>query len=458
MKPLVRSIAFLLAAAVACSAWLWVYSTGRMGREMEKLIQLEISRAHFSGVVLVSRDGKILFEKAYGLANAEWGVANTTNTKFEIGSITKPFTAILVMQLEQEGRLALNDPICKYLTPCPAEWALITVHHLLSQTSGIFNFDWKTKDVEIQRMTRSTREEISQKRRIGSLTFAPGEKYEYNNSNYYFLGLVIEQVTGQPYATVLRQRILEPLGMRDTGIVSHESLMQARASGYQLDAQNHIVNSTHPMNPMWSFSAGAMYSTVEDMQKWGEALRRSILLPRDTLERMWKPVKAGYGYGWLVPFAMARTTQRRLIEHGGRVPGFSASFMLMPDHQLTAIVLTNNIASDPVRLARGLSAIALGETYISPLVREPAPIAAETLQRYEGDYELDGVIWTMRAHNGRLFSRPNEYPDEIEVLPDSDTTFFLRDSDVSLRAKVDDKGRVTGFVVTPGGQVAKKVH
>lgn len=457
MKPMVRSVAFLLAAIAACSAWLWFYSAGRIGREMEKLIQLEISRAHFSGVVLVSRGGKTLFEKAYGLANAEWGIANTTNTKFEIGSITKPFTATLVMQLEQEGRLALNDPICKYLTPCPTEWVPITVHHLLSNTSGIFNAQ-QTKDFEIQSMTPWTREEISQKRRIGSLTFAPGEKFEYNNSNYYFLGLIIERVTGQPFETVLRQRILEPLGMHDTGLVSREHLMQARASGYQLDAQNQVGNSTRPLNPMWSFSAGAMYSTVEDMQKWGEALRRSTLLPRDTLERMWQPVKAGYGYGWLVPFAMAQTPQRRVIEHGGRVPGFSSSFSLMPDEKLMTIVLANNIASDPMRLARGLSAIALGEPYISPLVREPASIAVDALKRYEGDYELDGVIWTMRAHNGRLFSRPNEYPDEIEILPDSDTTFFLHDSDVSLRAQLDDKGRVIGLIVTPGGQVAKKVN
>ncbi len=167
-------------------------------------------------------------------------------------------------------------------------------------------------------------------------------------------------------------------------------LMPARASGYESDAHKDFRNSTRPLDPLWSFSAGAMYSTVEDLQRWSEALRRSTLLPRHTLERMWQPVKAGYGYGWLVPFEIAHAPQGRIIEHGGRVPGFSSSFSLMPDEQLTTIVLTNNVASDAMRLARGLSTIALGMPYVSPLVREPAPIAAETLQRYEGDYELDG--------------------------------------------------------------------
>jgi len=457
VTPLLRGVAFLLAAVAACSASLWFYSAGQMGREMEKLIQLEISRAHFSGAVLVSRDGKILFERAYGLANAEWDIANTTSTKFEIGSITKPFTAVLVMQLEHQGRLALHDSICKYLTPCPAEWAPITVHHLLSHTSGIFNVQ-RAANFETERTIPRTREEISERIRIGSPTFAPGAEFEYNNSNYYLLGLIIERVTGHPYGTVLKERILEPLGMHDTGLISREQLMPARASGYQSDAQNEFKNSARPLDPLWSFSAGAMYSTVEDLQRWSEALRRSTLLPRHTLERMWQPVKAGYGYGWLVPFGIAHTPQRRIIEHGGRVPGFSSSFSLMPDEQLTAIVLTSNVASDAMRLARGLSTIALGEPYVSPLVREPAAIAAEKLQRYEGEYELDGVIWTMRANNGRLFSHANEPHAEIEILPECDTTFFVRDSDVSLRAQLDSKGRVTGFIVTPGGLVARKVR
>lgn len=457
MTPLLRGVAFVLAAVAACSALLWVYSAGQMGREMERLIQLEISRAHFSGVVLVSRGGEILFEKAYGLANVEWNIANTTDTKFEIGSITKPFTAILVMQLEHQGRLALQDSICKYLTPCPAEWAPIAVHHLLSHTSGIFNVQ-RADEFESERTIPRTREQISERIRSGSPTFAPGEKFEYNNSNYYLLGLIIERITGQPYGAVLQERILEPLEMHDTGLISREHLMPARASGYQSDAQKTFQNSARPLDPLWSFSAGAMYSTVEDLQKWSEALRCSTLLPRHTLERMWQPVKAGYGYGWLVPFENADTPQGRIIEHGGRVPGFSSSFSLMPDEQLTTIVLTNNVTSDAMRVARGLSTIALGEPYVSPLVREPAPIAAETLQRYEGDYELDGVIWTMRAHNGRLFSRADEYHDEIEILPQSDATFFVRDSDVSLRTQLDGKGRVTGFIVTPGGLVARKIR
>src|SRR5690348_6795919 len=141
-----RGLLFAAAAAGSC-LWLWVYSSNAVAREADRLMQLEVSRGSFSGAVLVSRDGKVIFSKAYGLANATWRIPNTLHTRFHIGSITKTFTATLIMMLQRDGQLSVSDGICKYLTPCPAGWEPITVHHLLSHTSGIFNL-LEVRDVE----------------------------------------------------------------------------------------------------------------------------------------------------------------------------------------------------------------------------------------------------------------------------------------------------------------------
>lgn len=450
-----RSAAFLLVAMAACGVALWWYSTGEMSRKANALMQLEVSRGHFSGAVLVSRDGEYLFEGAYGVANAEWNIPNTTNTRFEIGSITKPFTAILIMQLERDGKLVLSNSICMYLENCPGEWQPITLHHLLSHTSGIFNLT-SAPDFEIQRIVPQTHDEIVARFRNAPLAFTPGSKFEYSNSNYYLLGMVIENITRTPYATVLRQRILEPLDMHDSGMVDRRAIMRERASGYQADDKDQVENDTRPMDPTWSFSAGAMYSTVQDLKKWSDALADGKLLPLKDLERMWRPVEGAYGYGWQVPSVGSDMLDRRVIEHGGRVPGFVGFFSYLPDEQLTVIVLSNNISSNPVRIARGLSAIGLGAPYVSSLIREPAVVAPDILQRYAGEYQLEDKVWVVTTRNGRLFARHETFP-EIEILPDSDKTFFFRDLEGTLKI-IEDDGQVTGFVLVPSGLVAAKIH
>jgi CubicO group peptidase (beta-lactamase class C family) len=451
-----RSAAFLVVTMAACCAALWWYATGEMRRKADDLMQLEISRGHFSGAVLISRDGKRVFEKAYGLANAEWKIPNATSTKFEIGSITKPFTAILIMQLEQEGKLALSNSVCMYLTNCPGQWQPITLHHLLSQTSGIFNLT-SAPDFEIQRIAPQTHDEMVARFSGAPLAFTPpGSKFQYSNSNYYLLGMVIENITRTPYATVLRQRILEPLDMHDSGIVDRRALVSERASGYQDDDKGHMENDTRPMDPTWSFSAGAMYSTVQDLKKWSDALASGKLLPLKDLERMWRAVEGTYGYGWQIPTVDSGMLDRRVIEHGGRVPGFASFFSFLPDEHLTVIVLSNNIASNPLRIARGLSAIGLGVPYVSPLTREPAVVAPEILQRYAGEYQVEDKVWVVTARNGRLFARHEAFP-EIEILPDSDKTFFFRDLEGTLKI-IEEDGQVTGLLLSPSGLVAAKIR
>jgi CubicO group peptidase (beta-lactamase class C family) len=446
---------FLSAVVVACSAWLMYYSTGAVARAADKILQREAAGGRFTGVVLISRGGNVLFEKAYGLANREWEVANTPTTKFRIGSITKTFTATLIMQLEREKRLALTDPLCSYMEECPAGWSAVTLHHLLSHTSGIYNYT-RSSDHAALRSAPQTREQVLARFTKIAPDFAPGEKFQYSNSNFFLLGIVIEKITGQPYETVLRARILDPLGMRDTGIAKFETILPSRASGYRPGREGRPVNDLH-MDDTWSFSAGAMYSTVRDLERYSEALDSGTPLPRESLERMWKPVTESYGYGWQTQVSK-QTFNRRVVEHGGHVPGFIALLRRFVDERITLIVLSNNDGSN-AQIVNSLSAVALGIPYTPTTDRKSVRLAPEALRRYAGDYEINGSIWTLEERGGLLFGR-SETGSEVELKTDADGTLFIEGMEGSLSPVENRQGEVTGLLALFGAytHIAQKVR
>jgi CubicO group peptidase (beta-lactamase class C family) len=455
-----RGLPFLGSALLGCGAWLVVYASGTFDRAADQLMQREVQRGHFSGTVLISRDHRVLFAKGFGIANADWSIPNSTETKFDIGSITKTFTATLVLQLEQQRKLALTDRICTFIAPCPPAWLPVTLHHLLSHTSGIFNLTL-APDFDREHGTAQTREEILARILAQPLAFVPGSKFEYSNSNYYLLASVIEKVTGQPYESVLKQRILEPLGMRDTGVLHRGSVLSQHATGYR-PVRSGVLEVDSPIDESWSFGAGSMYSTVGDLEKWSAALDSDRILPRATLERMWQPVKGEYGYGWEVPTVPLAHGNRRIVQHTGFVPGFVTVFERVVDEHLTVIVLANSLASEPKRVAQSLIALDLGEHYVPTFDRETVPITAQMQQRYVGDYELGGEIFTISARDGRLFVQDRDHPENpgLEILAASDTQLFLRDTDGDLTATQDGHGRVTGFLFSQGNlsRVVRKVR
>jgi CubicO group peptidase (beta-lactamase class C family) len=449
MRP-ARSTLFLVFAVVACGAWLVVYAAGSFARAADRLMRREVDRGHFSGAVLISRGTKVLFTKGYGLANADWRIPNSVDTKFEIGSITKTFTATLILQLEQQKRLALTDSICTYIDSCPTSWASVTLHHLLSHTSGIYNLTLSA-DFTKEHAAAQTREEILARIRAPPLAFVPGTRFEYSNSNYYLLALVIEKVTGLAFETVLQERILGPLGMHDTGVLHRECILARHAVGYR-PATNGALEVDSPIDASWSFGAGSMYSTVGDLEKWSRALDSNRILPQATLQRMWRPVKGDYGYGWEIPAVSLARGTRRMVQHTGLVAGFVTIFQRIEAQQLTVIVLSNSLASHPERVAQSLSSLAFGEHYVPSFDRETVPFTAQMLARYVGDYELGGEIFTVSARNGRLFVGSRDHPEypALEILAASQTQLFLRDQDGDMTVTQDGRGRVSGFLLTQG--------
>lgn len=306
--------------------------------------------APFRGTVLVARNGEILLAQGYGLADAAQGIANATETRFRLGSLTKPITAVAVLLLQEAGLLDVQAPVCTYLPDCPAAWQPITLHHLLSHTSGIPELT-RFPDFEPTKARPSTPAETLARFAGRPLDFAPGTAWDYSNSNYIVLGNVIEAVTGQPYADVIQERIFAPLGMDDSGYdTGHEGL----AVGYRPDGSE--ADFIHMSIP---FAAGGLYSTVEDLYKLDRALAEGSLLPPHARDLMFTPVAPipgempgmGYGYGWVIEEGPAG----KVIGHNGNIEGFSTGLRRAVDEDLLVIALSNEERRNPNAALQGLA-------------------------------------------------------------------------------------------------------
>jgi len=315
--------------------------------KINKLLNNYNSYSKFMGSILVAQNGKELFKKGYGMANVEWDIPNDSDTKFRIASITKQFTAMLIIQLVSEGKLDLNVPISTYLPDYPKKNAdVITIHHLLTHTSGIPEFDdfVNYRDIERDRFKPKELLEIFAK---GQLQFTPGEKYAYSNPGYVVLGIIIEKITGKSYATALQDRIFTPLNMFNSGYDVNYEIIKKRASGYTnnyLRGQYINVNYTDMSIP---YAAGSIYSTVEDLFKWDQALYTEQLVPkkyRDLLFGKHIPTRnRHYGYGWFMrglPIGKS-DEQVQVMVHGGGINGFRTLITRIPTTKSTIIILSN---------------------------------------------------------------------------------------------------------------------
>jgi CubicO group peptidase (beta-lactamase class C family) len=313
-------------------------------KQVDELLDAHAKVNGFSGTVLLASGGKPLVAKGYGYANVEWQIPNTTKTKFRIGSMTKQFTSMLIMQLRERGKVKLEDSVCVYVAPCPDAWKPVTIHHLLTHTSGIPAYtgiaSWRETN-----MVPKTVDQIVAIFRDRPLQWTPGEKYAYNNSGYYLLGIVIEKAAGKKYEQALQEMILTPLGLADTGYDWSATIIPRRASGYT-DRGAAMMNAP-ALDMQQPYAAGAMYSTVEDLLKWDQALYTETLLPEAAKQLMWTPFRDNYAYGWIIgePTPAVFGGYKRIV-HSGGINGFSSVIVRLPDPRVTAIV--RNTSPHPV--------------------------------------------------------------------------------------------------------------
>lgn len=438
--PLFAVVAMMAMTARSCAS----EGTARM----EELVQKHVAAQQFTGAVLVAKRGTALFDRAYGLANREWDAPNTPATHFRIGSITKQFTAVAILLLEERGQLELTDLVSAHMRDAPATWSNITLHHLLTHTSGLPNvtndpefFLWKSQPATALVM-------ISRFRDL-PLDFQAGSRHVYSNSNYIVLGHVVEKLTGQRFADFLRENVLDPLGLKASGIDSNERILPRRASGYVRQGDQFLNASYSHMSV--PHAAGAMYSTTHDLRRWAEAIFGDQLLTPASRTKLLTPVENGYALGVRV----TRFQGRRIIEHGGNIAGFSSFLRHYPEEGVTVAVLSNMSTRIIDDLGNELAAAALSDDSQAKAPRTPVTVPAAILEAYCGVYQIrPGTHVTFRLVDGNLTAEPTGQ-EVIPVFAESETRFFFKAVNTEVEFVRNDQGRVTHLMMTRDGRSRK---
>ncbi len=311
-------------------------------QKIDGLLKNYYDYGQFNGSVLVAEKGKVVYTKGFGMANMERAIPNQPDTKFRIGSVTKQFTAALILQLVAEGKIKLDGKLSEYLPDYRQDTgSKVTVHQLLNHTSGIPSYTSQANFfADVSRNPYSVADFVK-KYASGELEFEPGSKFAYNNSGYFLLGAIVEKVAGKSYETVLKERIFEPLGMKNSGYDNHAPLLQKRASGYEKIPDGY-VNAAY-LDMSLPYAAGSLYSTVEDLYKWDQALYENKILSADSKKLMFTPGLSNYGYGFLIAdVPIGKTDQKaKVIQHGGGINGFNSLLTRLVDRQQTIILLDN---------------------------------------------------------------------------------------------------------------------
>lgn len=334
-------------------------------------IQEVLATAHkykqFNGAALVAENGKIVYKGGFGMANMEWNIPNTPDTKFRLGSITKQFTAMLTLQLVEQGKIKLDGKLSDYLPDYRKDTGeKVTIHHLLTHTSGIPSYTSQPGFFANVSRNPYKVDEFVKKYASGDLEFAPGTKYSYNNSGYFLLGAIIERVSGKSYEQALKEMILDPLGMKNTGYDNHDPLITKRASGYVLTPRGYLNAGYLDMSI--PYAAGSMYSTVEDLYLWDQALYTDKLLTAQSKELMYKPFLENYAYGWVVTQANFKVNDQpvQVIAHGGGINGFTTTIARYPKEKNLIVILDNTGSSNLNRFNTAIARILHNQPYELP--------------------------------------------------------------------------------------------
>lgn len=400
--------------------------------DLDRFLVTQFKPNETGGVVLVAKSGKVLYKKAFGLADLELNVPVNDSMIFQIGSNTKQFTAVAILQLVEKNKLQLEDTLGKFVVGAPYPVGSITIRQLLSHTSGLTekNEGFVGDLLKGKSIDKSMVSDIF-----------PGTKWEYINTNFTALGFIIEKVSGMSYGDYIKENIFKPAGMTHSYMEEPKAVIKNRAHGYGRE-RNINIRVADLMN---AGGAGGIQSTAEDMLIWTEALQANKLLKPETLQLAYTPQKLNngrltdYGLGWYIQELHGSLTHR----HGGRTYNQTSETLYLPQEAVYVIILTNTSdANIPIRaMARVVAGIAVNKPYVF----DDQPIDKNELKAYTGLYENDfGEPLNISAENGRLmFQRPNGSKLKLDFAGNNE--FFLDHDFFRVKFNKDAAGKVTGL-------------
>jgi CubicO group peptidase (beta-lactamase class C family) len=422
--------------------------TKQTGNELDKLLSEQFKKGETGCAAIVAQKGKIVYKKAFGMANLELNVPMNSDMVFRIGSMTKQFTAIAILQLMEIGKLDLHDTITKFITDYPNKGHTITIENLLTHTSGIKSY---TSDPEFTTYMRIDKKpvEVINLFKDKPLEFDPGTQWSYSNSGYFLLGYIIEKISGKTYGQYLDDNFFKPLGMTNSYFGSDSRIIMNRAAGYQKGdtgmVNASIISMTIP------YSAGSILSTVEDLYKWNQALHSYRLVKKETLARAFTEYHladgkgTGYGYGWFLRKLQGSPT----IEHGGGINGFLTSGVYLPDEDVFVAVLSNSTSNQPEFVSLKMAALLIGKPYNFIEI----PYDRFTPGEYDGIYENDEKTRrTISVENNKLFSQVKGGFMTL-ILPYQKDKFFIENSFATIEFKRDIESKVISMVVNDRGNI-----
>jgi len=334
-------------------------------QKIDELVNKYVEYGLFNGSVLVSENGNVILSKGYGYADIDSKMECTPETKFRIGSITKQFTSMLIMQLVEKRKIKLDGKLSDYLPYYRKDNGdKITIHNLLTHTSGIPNYTNDREFMQNGLTKKYSPKELVEKLCSGNLDFEPGTSWNYSNSGYVILGAIIEEVTGKNYEDVLKENILIPLEMNNSGYEHNDIKMTNQAIGYDNNPDAVVVSRYIDMTI--PFAAGAMYSTVEDLYKWDRALYTDKLITKESKEKMFTPFLKNYAYGWGIAKANANGVEKTIYAHSGGINGFSANIARFVTDNMVIIVLSNYYNAQSQKISNEISKVIYGIPYNMP--------------------------------------------------------------------------------------------
>jgi len=387
--------------------------------------------------VLVAKKGEVIYKKAFGMADLELNVPMQADMIFRIGSITKQFTAVAILQLAEQGKLSLQDDMKKFLPDYPTQGNTITIEHLLTHTSGIKSYTGM-KDFQAMMRKDMTPAEIIAVFKNEPMDFAPGTKWNYNNSGYILLGYIIEKVSGKTYEQYIKDNLFVPAGMTNSGYGNENRIIKNRAKGYQGSGNNY--ENANYLSMTVPYAAGSLISTVEDLWKWNQAVHSYKIVSKASLDKAFTNYKlsnsklANYGYGWSFGWVQGSPT----IEHSGGINGFQTDAVYLPKEDIFVAIFSNCNCNPPGDMTQKIAAITMGKPYVWKEIAIDDTAAKEFAGVYENK---DGEQRIISAEGNKLTSQRGS-GNKFLIKPFAKDKFFFENYLHTLEFVRNSSGKI----------------